>query len=208
MVKKKEIGSETEQKVLDAARIVFISKGMDGARMQEIADQAGINKALLHYYFRSKENLFERVFTEAVGKALPSIGSFMISDKPFWEKVKFFIDNYLTLIMENPFIPNFIVQEINRDPQNLIRLMQQNNIDFTKIIAVINQDIIKANLRPISAEHFIMNLIGLCVFPFVAAPMLTLILCNGDTERFNSILLERKTVVFDFVKYSLEKNNL
>ncbi len=208
MVNKKEISSETEQKVLDAARIVFISKGMDGSRMQEIADTAGINKALLHYYFRSKENLFERVFTEAFSKSLPSIGSFMVSDKPFWEKVEFFIDNYLTLIMENPFIPNFIVQEINRDPQNLIRLMQQNNIDFTKIIAVINQDIIKANLRPISAEHFVMNLIGLCVFPFVAAPMLTLILCNGDKERFNSILLERKKVVFDFVKYSLEKNNL
>jgi len=206
MVKKKEISGETEQKVLDAARVVFIAKGMDGARMQEIADQAGINKALLHYYFRSKENLFERVFTEAFGKALPSIGSFMISDKPFWEKVEYFINNYLNLIMENPFIPSFIVQEINRDPQNLIRLMRKNNVDFTRILEVINRDIQNANLRPISAEHFVINIIGLCVFPFVAAPMITEILFNGDKQKFEATIQERKKVVFDFVKNSLSKD--
>jgi len=205
MVNKKELSSDTEQKILDAARIVFIRKGMEGARMQEISDQAGINKALLHYYFRSKENLFERVFTEALGKTLPSIGLIMISDKPFWDKIEFFIENYLTLILENPFIPNFIVQEINRDPKNLIGIMRKSNVDFTKIIDVINQDIRKANLRPISAENFIINLIGLCVFPFVAAPMLTAILFNGDKEKFDLMLAERKTVVFEFIKNALSK---
>ena len=179
---------------------------MEGARMQEIADQAGINKALLHYYFRSKENLFERVFTEALGKALPSIGTFMISEKPFWEKVEYFMNNYLNLIMENPFIPSFIVQEINRDPQNLIRLMRKNNVDFKRILEVINRDIQSANLRPISVEHFIINLIGLCVFPFVAAPMITEIVFNGDKEKFEMAIHERKKVVFDFVKNSLSKD--
>lgn len=203
MVKSKELSSDTEQKVLEAARVVFIKKGMEGARMQEIADQAGINKALLHYYFRSKEKLFERVFLEALGKTLPSIGNIMLSDKPFWEKVEYFVDSYLTLIQENPFIPNFIVQEVNRDPQNLIRLMRQNNIDFTRIFSVISRDIAKANLKPISPEHFIINLIGMCVFPFVAAPMLKAIICNGDEENFNQILSERKKVVFEFIKNAL-----
>ncbi len=203
MVKSKELSSDTEQKVLEAARVVFIKKGMEGARMQEIADQAGINKALLHYYFRSKEKLFERVFLEALGKTLPSIGNIMLSDKPFWEKVEYFVDSYLTLIQENPFIPSFIVQEVNRDPQNLIRLMRQNNIDFTRILNVISRDISKANLKPISPEHFIINLIGMCVFPFVAAPMLKAIICNGDEEKFNQILSERKKVVFEFIKNAL-----
>lgn len=206
MAKKKEISGETEQKVLDAARIVFIAKGMDGARMQEIADKAGINKALLHYYFRSKENLFERVFTEAISKALPSIGTFMISEKPFWEKVEYFITSYINLIMENPFIPSFIVQEINRDPQNLIRLMRKNNLDFSKIVATINRDIQSANLRPISAEHFIINLIGMCVFPFIASPLIIEIVFNGEADRFEKAIQERKTVIFDFIKHSLSKD--
>ncbi len=206
MAKKKEISGETEQKVLDAARIVFIAKGMDGARMQEIADKAGINKALLHYYFRSKENLFERVFTEAISKALPSIGTFMISEKPFWEKVEYFITSYINLIMENPFIPSFIVQEINRDPQNLIRLMRKNNLDFSKIVATINRDIQNANLRPISAEHFIINLIGMCVFPFIASPLIIEIVFNGDADKFKKAIQERKTVIFDFIKHSLSKD--
>lgn len=203
MVKCKELNSDTEQKVLEAARVVFIKKGMEGARMQEIADQAGINKALLHYYFRSKEKLFERVFLEALGKTLPSIVSIMLSDKPFWDKIKCFVDGYLTLIQKNPFIPSFIVQEVNRDPQNLIRLMRQNNVDFTKVFNVISRDIANANLKPISPEHFIINLIGMCVFPFIAAPMLKAIICNGDEEKFNQILSERKKVVFEFIKNAL-----
>lgn len=207
MVKNKELSTETEDKILIAARKVFIAKGMEGARMQEIADEAQINKALLHYYFRSKELLFEKVFIEAVQNAFPSIAEFIIADRPFWGKIEFFIDRYLSLIQENPIIPAFIMQEMNRDPENLVQILKGNSINFKDIATVIKQDIDKegATLIPISPEHFIVNLIALCVFPFVAAPMIKYNLFNGDSERFNQMLAERKKVVLMFVKSAMVK---
>ncbi|HUX55314.1 MAG TPA: TetR/AcrR family transcriptional regulator [Williamwhitmania sp.] len=208
MVKNKELSNETEDRILVAARKVFVAKGMEGARMQEIADDAQINKALLHYYFRSKELLFEKVFVEAVQHAFPSIAEFMIAERPFWEKIEFFIDRYLSLIHENPFIPAFIIQEINRDPENLIRILKTSNINFQQVAAVIRQDFSKQgdHYLTISPEHFMVNVISLCVFPFIAAPMIKHVLCNGDEERFRQMLSERKQVVLMFVKSAMEKH--
>jgi AcrR family transcriptional regulator len=93
----------TEEKIIDAATYVFVKKGMDGARMQEIADRAGINKALLHYYFRSKEKLFDAVFTRIISIAFPRIGQILTSDLPILEKVEKVIDIYLELLMRYHF---------------------------------------------------------------------------------------------------------
>jgi len=208
MVKNKELSTETENRILEAARKVFIAKGMEGARMQEIADEAHINKALLHYYFRSKELLFEKVFVEAVQHAFPSIAEFVTSDNPFWDKIDFFIDRYLSLIQENPFIPAFIIQEINRDPENLIRIMERNNFNFQHIAKVIKQDLSKEeDMRiPISSEHFVINLIALCVFPFIGAPIVKHILFNGDDAQFRQMLSERKRVIIMFMKSAMQKH--
>ena len=83
--------SETEQKILDAAKQVFLVKGLAGARMQEIADEAGINKALLHYYFRSKEKLFEKILNEAFTNIIPNIITIFTSNLPFFEKIRLFL---------------------------------------------------------------------------------------------------------------------
>lgn len=207
MVKNKELSTDTENRILEAARKVFIAKGMEGARMQEIADEAQINKALLHYYFRSKELLFEKVFVGAVQHAFPSIAEFITADRPFWDKIEFFIDRYLSLIQENPIIPAFIMQEMNRDPENLVRILKRNSINFTDIATVIKQDIGKeaGTLLPISPEHFILNLVALCVFPFVAAPMIKHVLFNGDSDRYSQMLAERKQVIISFVRSAMEK---
>jgi AcrR family transcriptional regulator len=102
---KMEVEITTEEKILIAARKVFIEKGWDGARMQEIADNAGINKALLHYYFRNKEQLFKRVFAGIVGKLIPNLNTIIQSEQPIFEKIQAFIDAYLDFLLANQELP-------------------------------------------------------------------------------------------------------
>src|SRR5215203_3039208 len=101
----------TEQKIITAAKKVFLAKGLAGARMQDIADEAGINKAMLHYYFRSKDKLFEQIFTEVAGAFLPKVIDIIESDKPIFKKIETFCDGYITHVMKTPYMPIFILNE-------------------------------------------------------------------------------------------------
>ena len=122
MVKKlKKIEDKTAQeKILAAAKKVFTTKGMAGARMQDIADEAGINKALLHYYFRDKDKLFEVVFMEEAQKFFPKINAIFNSDAPLFEKIENFVNEYIDEMLENPYLPWFVLNEINRDPDQFM----------------------------------------------------------------------------------------
>src|SRR3954454_20198668 len=106
----------TEERILAAAQKVFLAKGMDGARMQDIADEAGINKALLHYYFRSKDKLFEQIFLDVASALLPRIFAILESDRGLFEKIENFCDEYISQLIETPYVPIFILNEINRQP--------------------------------------------------------------------------------------------
>src|SRR5438874_9015673 len=99
----------TEERILTAAKKVFLKEGMAGARMQDIADEAGINKALLHYYFHNKEKLFDVIFMEAAQKLFPKISFIFESDLPVLEKIEHFADEYITVILENPYLPLFVL---------------------------------------------------------------------------------------------------
>ena len=111
----------TEERILTAARQVFLSRGMDGARMQDIADEAGINKALLHYYFRSKDQLFERIFLEVANAFLPKVFAILDSDLTLFEKIERFCKEYISQVMTTPYVPIFILNEINRQPQEFLK---------------------------------------------------------------------------------------
>ncbi|NTW33144.1 MAG: TetR/AcrR family transcriptional regulator, partial [Bacteroidetes bacterium] len=104
----------TEKLILKAAKKVFIDKGFDGARMQEIADLAGINKALLHYYFRSKEKMFDAVFEDVFMQFLPEVTEVMNSEITLFDKIKTFVDVYITALLKNPHIPIFVLHELSR----------------------------------------------------------------------------------------------
>jgi len=128
MVKKaKDTG--TEEKILAAARKVFTTKGMAGARMQDIADEAGMNKALLHYYFRDKEKLFETVFLAEAQKFFPTINAIFASEQPLFEKIETFVSEYIDEMLENPYLPWFVINEINRDPdQFMYKIWGKDNL--------------------------------------------------------------------------------
>jgi len=195
----------TEALILDAARKVFIEKGFDGARMQEIADTAKINKALLHYYYRSKDQLFEAVFRESFAKFAPRIFEVMNSPFDFTEKIKLFISNYIDLISENPHIPAFVLHELNRHPERLSDLMPVTEQIASQNLSIIEQDIKNAGLIEISPQQLMINIIALCIFPFIGRPIIQPILFGNDGNRYNEFIRHRKTEITKFVLNALVK---
>ena len=185
----------TEEKIYEAARRIFIIKGMDGARMQEIADEAGINKALLHYYFRSKEKLFEAVFRDIFSKFFTKFRITLTSMSSTTEKVIEFVDNYIDLIQANPYVPQFIINELNRDPKMLKNLMFESGVEPHQILQLFSNGTELGKKIKIDPRHFVVSILGMLIFPFAARPLLQMVYFNDDRETYNQFLNERKEIV-------------
>ncbi len=196
--------STTEEKIYEAARRIFLLKGMEGARMQEIADEAGMNKALLHYYFRSKENLFKAVFKDIFTKFFSKVKDTIFSDISAKEKLIVFIDNYINLIQANPYVPQFIINEINRDPKVLKTLMFESGIEPQKILEMFFNEAQASNLSKLDPRHIIVSILGMLIFPFVARPLLQMIYFNDNQEAYTEFLNERKEIVKNMILKLIE----
>lgn len=189
----------TEDKILDAAQDVFIKKGMDGARMQEIADEAGINKALLHYYFRSKEKLFDAIFGRLIGLAFPRIGRVLQEDIPFVEKVEHVVDTYMDLLLKHPYLPAFIIKEMNRDRSLFFKLIEKYGFNLEFLFAIV-QDAMDCNeIVRMKPEHLLVNVIGLCVFPFTVKPVISHVAFDDDKKATQAFYEERRVEIKRFV---------
>jgi AcrR family transcriptional regulator len=208
MVKRKQkIKNRTaEEKILAAAKKVFTTKGMAGARMQDIADEAGINKAMLHYYFRDKDKLFEVVFLEEAQKFFPKINAIFNSDAPLFEKIENFVNEYIDEMQENPYLPWFVMNEINRAPdQFMYKIWGKDNLPKPgKFLEQIEKEIKKKTIKSIKPVHLLMNLFSMTIFPFVAKPMLTRNLRLSDVQ-FRSIMEERRKEIPKFIIDSIKK---
>lgn len=203
---KKEKDKTTEEKILAAAKKVFVSKGMAGARMQDIADEAAINKALLHYYFRNKEKLFEVIFMEAASKLFPKINEVFTSDQPLFEKIESFCSEYITVIAENPYLPLFVLNEINQDPEYFLQKVWsgRSKPKPEKFLQQIEREVKKGTIKKISPVSLLMNLVSLTIFPFVAKPMFQKNL-GLDEVQFKTIMEQRKKEIPKFIIDSIRK---
>lgn len=205
---KKIIEKETEIKILEAAKSVFVLKGMDGARMQEIADQAGINKALLHYYFRSKEKLFLEVFKKEAAQFLPKQILILLShDDSFESRISRFIKNYLDLFIRNPFLPLFIFSEANRNPEMVTLMFQEAGVNPERLTEVVGYFSAELQMNHLETVHFIVNVLSMCVFPFVARTVLQGLLFKSSESEFQQFINERHRYVTDFVMNSVKNRN-
>ncbi len=199
-----EKDKNTENHILDAAKAVFQSKGMDGARMQEIADKAGINKAMLHYYYRSKQLLFEAVFRHAFSLLAPQLDKILNDDSSVEEKIRNFTFNYISFVSNHPYLPNFIIQELNRNPKFAESLRQTQGFPhIEKFKEQLNEEIEKGIYYPIKAEQLFINILALNVFPFIAKPLLKTFI-NIDEESFKQLIEYRKVEVADFIINSIK----
>jgi len=202
---------ESEQRILEAARKVFISRGTAGARMQEIAREAGVNQALLHYYFRSKERLAAAVFQQVAGKLLPGLIATLGSDLPLDEKIESVVALYLENMTRNPFLPGYVISELHHHPERAAQLLGGAiGADPRRIvppaILKLKQQIDEAAaagiIRSIDPQQFVVNLVSLCVFPFAARPMLSVIFGMDDVA-FARFIEQRKTELPAFFRNAL-----
>jgi TetR/AcrR family transcriptional regulator len=204
MVKKKDKGAE--EKILVAARKVFTTQGMAGARMQDIADEAGINKALLHYYFRDKDKLFETIFMVEAQKFFPKINAIFQSDDPLFEKIERFVNEYIDEMLENTYLPWFVLNEINRDPDRFMQkvLGSENRPKPAKFLEQIEKEIKKGTIKRIQPLHLLINLLSMTIFPFIARPMITRNLHLSESQ-FRKTMEERKKEIPKFIIDSIRK---
>ncbi|HEX7844548.1 MAG TPA: TetR/AcrR family transcriptional regulator [Chitinophagaceae bacterium] len=205
MVKKKN-DKGTEEKIIAAARKVFTTKGMAGARMQDIADEAGINKALLHYYFRDKDKLFETIFMDEAQKFFPKINAIFQSDDPLFEKIEKFVDEYIDEMQENPYLPWFVLNEVNRDPDQFLSkvLGESNRPKPAKFLEQIEMEIKRGTIKRVHPLHLLMNLLSMTIFPFIARPMITRNLHLSESQ-FRKTMEERKKEIPRFIIDSIRK---
>ena len=195
----------TEEKILSAAKKVFLKEGMAGARMQDIADEAGINKAMLHYYFRSKEKLFEKIFTELSQHFFPRLVRIFESDYSLFRKIESFVAEYIDQMRQTPYLPIFVLNEVNRQPEAFIKkMMGDRKPPIKKFIDDVQAEAKKGVIKPVNPLQLLLNIISLCVFPFVARPMFQLV-TNIDKAMFDKILEQRKDEVSKFIIAAIKK---
>jgi AcrR family transcriptional regulator len=198
--------TDTEARILDAAHIVFVRRGTAGARMQEIADEAGVNKALLHYYFRNKSRLAAAVFQRVARGLFLRVSETLGSDAGIEDKVRRVVQLYLEQLTKTPYAPAYVISELNQHPDRAAQ--------FVEAVRHIREQWLNANvldtlgkqlrrrvrageMRAISTPQFIANLASLCIFPFAARPMLCAIL-DLDDRGFARFIEERKTALPEF----------
>ncbi len=203
MAKKKD----TEKEILEAAKKIFIEKGYAGARMQAIADEANINKAMLHYYYRSKEVLFDRILDGAMEIMANHFIPALSIDGSVMEKVERLVSGYTDAITENPHIPMFVLNELSQNRskfQNELKNKLNANEVFPKFLTQIHEEQRQGILKEIPAYHMILTIMSLIVFPFIAKPVFQNILEVSDPLYMN-MMQERKVIVMNVIRQSFEK---
>jgi len=198
--------SSTEQKIFEAARDIFQSKGLEGTRMQEIADRAEINKSMLHYYYRSKEKLFEKVYELSIIKLMPQVASLLNEDMPLDVKLRKFSAKYLELIKANPDIPLFVIHEMNKNPSRLKKFIAKEiGKRVQPFLDQIKEEREKGNTVNLPAEQIFVNIMAMLVFPFLARPVLQVIL-DMDEEAFSNFIAVREAFIPDLLVQMVMKN--
>ncbi len=199
--------SATELHILKAAMDVFIEKGRHGARMQEIADRAGINKALLHYYFRNKENLYRRIFEDIFFGNISALISILNKELSIKEYLRTFISEYIEMLRRNPRLPMFIISEFREGGETvkavLAKLVASEEMTLASYISVITRAIRQGEMKPLDPLQLISTIIGSCLFFFVAEPMLhNLFQLDDDFDR-ETFIEERKEAIFNTIAYGV-----
>jgi AcrR family transcriptional regulator len=196
----------TEEKIFEAATVVFEEQGLSGARMQNIADRAGINKALLHYYFRTKDHLFEAVFTKLAQKMFMKFTPIFEKNLSLEDKIRFFFREHITFMQQNPKLPGFIINEINHNPQRIKKLLR--NVDFNKLWTTIieqhSEEIHKYNITEETLPQIMTTIVSLSVFPFAAKGIIEVAFDNFGID-FDKYAEERKTFAAEFVIKAITK---
>lgn len=172
-----------EQQIIRAAKQVFIEKGFAETGMSDIAARVGINRSGLHYYFRTKEKMFEAVFADIVLSFIPSIHNIILQDKPITERIAEMIDVYFEVFKKEPCFPVFIAQEIQRDAAHMFDTISKLEIGqyASRIREVLQTEMRNGTIKEVSIEFIFYTFYGLVVFPFLSRPLAEMVF-EGPTS--------------------------
>lgn len=194
------LDADTESRILDAANSVFMRRGTAGARMTEIAREAGVNHALVHYYFRSKQRLAEAVFRRAIGQFFPVMIGVFTSDAPLEEKVRLVATAQIDMLQKNRDLPGYLLAELNHYPERAEQLLESMSGTTpaalrARLFGTLGrqlEDAARAGaIRPILPQEFVLNLVSMVIYPFAARPLLKAIMGLDDTT-FAAMMEQRK----------------
>ncbi|WP_338868056.1 TetR/AcrR family transcriptional regulator [Spirosoma sp. SC4-14] len=194
-----EAALDAETKIKEAARRVFLEKGFEGATIRQIADEAGVNLAMVNYYFRSKDELFKSIYLETFREFLGRMAILLNEETPLEVKIWKAVDRYTDFIMDNPLIPNFILSEQRKNGAAFFREMNikgliENSLFRKQLI----QEAEKGNIRPIHPLQVIITMLSSIVFPVMAKPILSYV-GTLDDAGFRQFMESRKQIVPEMI---------
>ncbi len=189
-----------EERILEAATKNFVYLGYSGARMQQIANDAGVNKALLHYYFESKEVLFKRVMEDALAGFARISGVLLEREAgSLYQRFRLLADRFLQVMLRKPFLPGFILQEAQQHPELMYPILQKYQVDLNAVQQEINEEAAAGRMQPTDARELLVNMFSVCFFPFLAMPLISQVLYTGGEEALGQLLDQRRKAVEELV---------
>ncbi|MDR1879459.1 MAG: TetR/AcrR family transcriptional regulator [Tannerellaceae bacterium] len=197
--------NDMESRILEAAKSVFVSKGYEATKMRDVAAKVGISRTAMHYYFRTKEMLFEAIFGQLIGSLLPDIDAMMREGTTILEKLPGIIQAYMSALEKNPLFPIFVINEMNRDPEHLYRAVVKNSVRIEPVIRLkrqISEEVEKGALKNVSLMDISSTLLGLIVFPLLVRHPLTTLFAGGDSQAFDDFYVRRRALAYE-VMYRL-----
>ena len=197
MGKKSDI---TRAKLIETARALFLEKGYEGLKMQELADRAGMNKGLLHYYFKSKEALFQGIFKEAMQDLFGGVVNELLSAHSLETKMHTIVDMYFDKLKANPGLPLFVLSEVHRNAS------LKGLVGITDIVPVLMGAIgtlFKTEEEKVAQLNLVLSVVSLCVFPFAAQPLLSKLL--PGSVKFEEFIEKRRNYVKSIATHLIEE---
>lgn len=193
----------TEELILDAAMKVFTKRGFAAARTEEIAKEAGINRALLHYYFRDKQTMFKLIFETRFKDFFKGLFVIFEADSlSLFEKIKRMVEHEINTLTRHPDLARFIITEIAHEPDLLIEHGKRLGINPRLFIAAfeaqVSIEVNEGRIKPIEGKQLLINIMSLCIYPFVAKPIITTMM-QLDEDTFTAMMDQRKTEAYEFI---------
>jgi len=190
--------STTQNQIFNAALKVFHKKGLAGARMQEIADEAGINKSMLHYYFRNKEQLFAQVFIQSFKNFMGSVVPLLNAQNTWEEKIPIVIEHYAKQMQSTPDLALFVINELRQHADDFLIFMKEGAMNNTVFASQLRDEMQKGILKKVHPLQIWLTITSGMIFPFITEPMLKATL-GSQGVNWDDFITERKSILADMV---------
>lgn len=199
-----------ESLILKVAEDLFMDKGFNGVSTTEIAQKVGCNQALIHYYYRTKANLFQKVFENKLRYLVSQFDITDESEEDFEERLSNRISKHYEILKQNPKLPIFILNEINNNSESIRWLKEafKNNIPsfIVKFQKELDEEVKSNRIREVNAMDLILNIISLNVFMFISLPIVEYVF-NSQNESVDQFVENRKKEIIQTILNSIRLNN-